>query len=115
MAKFTIGAREYVVEVDDEDLERVLEEGGWCPHESGTNVYARKTKRVMGKKGKIVQKKIYMHRWLLGIEGKQVLVDHRDRDGLNNRKVNLRITDIAGNNKNRTYGLKANAKRLRNK
>lgn len=114
MAEFVIGKREYTVEVDDDDLERVLEEGGWCPHEKETNIYVRKTVRVYcHSREKIIQKKIYLHRWLLNVEGKEILVDHRDRYGLNNRKENLRITDIAGNNKNRTYGMKANAKRIR--
>lgn len=43
---------------------------------------------------------IRMHRLLLGVVDNR-WVDHRDGDGLNNRRSNLRISDRTGNNRNR--------------
>jgi hypothetical protein len=34
-----------------------------------------------------------MHRLIMGVTDQKVLIDHVDRDGLNNRRSNLRIAD----------------------
>jgi hypothetical protein len=44
----------------------------------------------------------YMHRWLLG--NPPCKVDHRDHNGLNNVRSNLRLCDNAGNAQNRRKG-----------
>lgn len=41
-----------------------------------------------------------MHRWILGITDKKVLIDHIDHNGLNNQKNNLRIATSSRNKKN---------------
>ena len=44
-----------------------------------------------------------MHRLILGLDGvshRVAEVDHRDRDGLNNRRANLRRIDHGGNQRN---------------
>ncbi|MDE1971363.1 MAG: hypothetical protein KGI50_07360 [Patescibacteria group bacterium] len=110
MACLTIGTKiEYLVYFDDEDALKVVQHS-WQPHVVGTNVYASRRERCK-KTNKM--KRIYLHRWLLGVEDPKVFVDHDDRNGLNCRKANLIITDLVGNNKNRTYGLAANAKRIK--
>jgi hypothetical protein len=43
----------------------------------------------------------YLHRLILGITDPGVKVDHRDGDGLNCRRSNLRIASVADNNRNR--------------
>jgi hypothetical protein len=44
---------------------------------------------------------VYMHRQIMG-EPEGLLVDHIDRDGLNNRRSNLRTCDSEGNARNRS-------------
>jgi hypothetical protein len=41
-----------------------------------------------------------MHRLVMGVSDSRVLVDHRDRDGLNNRRGNLRVCTNAQNMRN---------------
>src|SRR5581483_9498486 len=44
---------------------------------------------------------IYMHRVILGLNSARVLVDHKDRNGLNNRRRNLRAASQSTNQANR--------------
>lgn len=46
------------------------------------------------------KKKIRMHRFILGITNKNDIIDHYDRNGLNNMKRNLRVVNIFVNNNN---------------
>lgn len=41
-----------------------------------------------------------LHRYLLGVTDPNINVDHQDRNGLNNMKGNLRLTDTSTNKKN---------------
>lgn len=75
--------------VDDEDFQRISQHC-W---------YAMKNRRAVGtwyaarnssiKDGP--RYKILMHREILGLSNPKVRPDHRDNDGLNNQKYNLRI------------------------
>ncbi len=60
------------------------------------SVYAFRKERMNGK-----QCIVMMHRAVLGISGFSVKVDHRDKDGLNNRRYNLRKSTNAENGCNR--------------
>lgn len=51
-------------------------------------------------RGKYKRRIILMHREIMGLSGGYPLVDHRDRDGLNNRKANLRIATKSQNQMN---------------
>jgi hypothetical protein len=65
----------------------VLARYRWCVCEG----YAFSGRRGLG----------LMHRVIMGLQpGDRRLVDHRDRDRLNNRRSNLRITDDVGNGQN---------------
>jgi AP2 domain len=41
-----------------------------------------------------------LHRYLLNCEDESIIVDHKDRNGLNNQKLNLRETTQSINNRN---------------
>jgi len=88
------------LQIDSADEARVKQHN-WHVQVHDTNVYAVR-REPCPETGK--RKKIYMHRWLLGVTEHEVFVDHINRDGLDNRRENLRETTIQGNNANRTKG-----------
>ena len=49
---------------------------------------------------KINNRTVKMHRFLLGTTDRNIIVDHRDRDTLNNRKENLKEVTYSENNHN---------------
>ena len=78
--------------VDEEDFEW-LKQYKWCAIKGGNTFYAvRNGPRVNGR-----QRFIQMHREILGLKPGDPGVDHRDGDGLNNRKENLRVAGFAQN------------------
>jgi hypothetical protein len=78
--------------VDDEDYEKV-NSYKWCYDKP----YARRTTwdRALQK-----QSVVRMHRFIMGVP-KGKFIDHINGDGLDNRKINLRICTQAQNNSNR--------------
>ena len=89
MAKEIPLTRGYVAIVDDEDYER-LSGFSYYAHISKCTVYARRRSTHAGPA-------FYMHKEILP-GGK---VDHRDGDGLNNRRSNLRHATQTQNMQNR--------------
>lgn len=81
-------------EIDDQDA-KLVEPYSWHAHKTPTGKwYARTCTFVNGKK-----RWIWMHRLIAGIStGK--LTDHRDGDGLNNRRSNLRESSYVNNARN---------------
>lgn len=73
--------------VDDADRHLVAPYKWHAVQDNGTWYAKRK------KNGKLV----YMHRELLGVTDPTVRIDHRDRDGLNNSRSNLRHTNHSQN------------------
>ena len=85
--------------VDDEDYEW-LNQWKWCAWKSGNIFYAERSVYPNGWKGKKIT--ILMHREILCLaNGDGKLGDHRDRNGLNNQKHNLRVVNKAINGYNR--------------
>lgn len=81
--------------VDKEDESRVRQHQWWAvPQGRGQHrkLYAitRANKRL-----------IRLHRYLLGIEDPRILVDHKDRNALNNQRSNLRVATHQQNAQNR--------------
>ena len=90
--------RGYSAIVDDDDYER-LSQHKWYVEIRGTKtkpaIYAARSIYVEKKK-----KNIYMHRVILGTP-KGVLTDHKNHNGLDNRKENLRCCTRHQNTMNR--------------
>ena len=79
--------------VDPEDFERIAAHP-WCLRKG----YARR--HVKHEDG--VWRPIHMHREILGDPPAGMTIDHVNRDGLDNRRANLRIVPVAGNIQNLT-------------
>jgi len=77
--------------VDNEDYE-IISLHKWSAHKNYKDTfYATRTK-----------KKLYMHRIILGLKkSDKKIVDHINGNGLDNRKINLRITTNRINQQNR--------------
>jgi hypothetical protein len=74
--------------VDDDDYERISQHK-WCVSRSKTCLYARRSGKYNGRKITI-----QMHRAVLGLEyADNRVIDHINRNGLDNRKSNLRIVN----------------------
>ncbi len=84
------------VMVDDDDYE-TLSSHSWCLYEGGGNrqrVYAQANVKVDG-----VWRRVFMHRFILGL-GRGQRCDHRDNNGLNNQRSNLRLASRGQNQHN---------------
>lgn len=79
------------VQVDPED-EALLNERGWNVVRDRRRFYVQ---RVTG--GRVER----FHRTVMGIVDPKTQVDHRDGNGLNNRRSNLRVCDASRNQMNR--------------
>lgn len=83
--------------VDDADFDW-LNQWKWTAHQpqKGHSFYAIRTSYAGGRKIAV-----RMHRLILGLADPKVLCDHRDGDGLNNQRDNLRKCDHKENGRNR--------------
>lgn len=79
--------------IDDEDYDRVSR-FKWGAVESGGIFYATRTEQKAGRKTTT-----RMHRFILSANAGDA-VDHRDGDGLNNQKANLRLATALQNSRN---------------
>lgn len=80
--------------VDDEDFQRVAGYARWRLHNFG---YAYCKKWIDGER-----KTVLMHRLILDITDRNIHVDHRDHNTLNNQKHNIIPGSQADNNRNPT-------------
>lgn len=85
--------------VDDQDYLIITSHPfAWCASYKHNNVYARST-IIVGNR----RLKISMHRMILGLNDRSVIVDHIDGNGLNNQRYNLRICTPSQNQQNRKF------------
>jgi len=94
--------------VDDEDHERVVAAGPWHIHhtQGSLHLYARH----IGPRPSMV--KTLMHRLILNAQPNQQ-VDHINGDGLDNRRVNLRLCTHSQNCANRSKSLSLTSSRYK--
>lgn len=76
----------FIIDVDD--YGKIKE---YCWHETQDRIFTT-----------INKKKCSLHRFILGLTSEEAVVDHINRNPLDNRKQNLRICSLADNAKNRS-------------
>lgn len=91
-----------VTVVDDYDFEW-LNQWKWYARENGNTFYAQR------RKGNGTEK---MHRLILGLVTKDQIADHKDGNGLNNQRTNLRAVTLSQNASNRRSKLNGTSKYL---
>lgn len=84
--------------VDDEDYENVSQYPWGVITCKSSDVKYVKARHVDPQKPR---KYFSLHRFILGIDDPKVFVDHKDGNGLNNQKDNLRISTLKDNCRNR--------------
>lgn len=77
--------------IDAEDEERITNYGNWFAHQSRYVFY------VENKQNRVVTK---LHRFLM-LPDEGLVVDHKNRNGLDNRKTNLRSVSTTVNSQNK--------------
>jgi hypothetical protein len=85
----------YVALVDDADYERVSQ-FKWSATKTKTNVYGIRKVRLPN--GRTTSQ--MLHRFIMGVTHPRVDVDHKDHNGLNNQRQNLRLCVRGENNGN---------------
>jgi len=91
--------RGYTALIDDDDRELALHK--WHSREDATTVYViRSTPRINGKQQTVLLHRLIMSRMIGRQLGTQEFVDHINRNGLDNRRENLRLATSSENSHN---------------
>lgn len=93
--------------VDDADYEWLIQWKWYAIKQKNSYYAVRHSARINGRQGRIC-----MHKFILNVTENNLLVDHRDRDGLNNQRFNLRKATTAQNNRNKTSAKNSSSKYL---
>ena len=91
--------------VDDEDFKRI-NQYNWVLDRRKRILYATRKNQ----KNKVITK-IYLHRFIMNAQ-KDQMIDHKDGNGLNNQKKNLRFCTQSQNCKNRIPSINGTSKYL---
>lgn len=83
----------YFAQVDDEDFE-YINQFNWSVKMGKSVFYCHSL---------VFKERTTLHRFILGLKaGDKIIVDHKDHDGLNNQKYNLRKCTLSENARNKT-------------
>ena len=85
----------HFAQVDDEDFE-YLNQFKWHRQDNKTTYYARRTLWINGK-----TKTESLHRFIFNIKDPKIFVDHKDGNGLNCQRENMRICSCLENLRNK--------------
>jgi hypothetical protein len=86
---FYKGEERYTVVIDADSFDEVDSiNGHWSIAKQGSMMYVR---------GRLNNKQIWLHRFLMGKVPHDKLVDHKDKDTMNHRMSNLRVTTRRAN------------------
>lgn len=85
--------------VDDEDFKE-LSKYKWCAIRGKNTWYAMRKRRV-GEAGR--KKTCMMHRMILNVDDPNIFCDHKNGDGIDNRRCNLRQCSSSENGTNRPF------------
>lgn len=96
--------------VDDDDYEFLMQ-WKWQAVKRGNTFYAERRQRV-GLRAEDKGVSMKMHRMILNITDPLVFVDHKDKNGLNNTKINIRTCTRQQNNMNRRTAKNSSSKYL---
>lgn len=96
--------------IDDADWERVSS----YPHPWRAQKFRRRWYAVAHWKDEVGWHSVFLHRWLLGETDPKVIIDHRDHNGLNCQRSNLRRATFSQNAANAERAIRAE-KPLRSK
>jgi len=98
--------RRMVAKIDDEDLELVLAQGRWQAVAGLHTWYAATSFKIPGTRK---NRRVLLHRLVMGcVEGDGKVVDHKNEDGLDCQKENLRVSSHSLNAHNRSELLATN-------
>lgn len=86
--------------VDDEDYKSLCNYR-WHVIKGYSTFYAVRTLYLGGGRKNKKFKHIFMHREILGATDRNTLVDHKDHNGLNNQRNNIRLCSRSENQKNK--------------
>ena len=92
---------EFITTIDTDDLQMLIDmnqhwHAAW--HESPKCFYAQASEYIGDGRSNITY---MMHRIIMEVENPLISVDHRDYEGLNNKRYNLRISSIPENVRHR--------------
>lgn len=94
----------YEILIDTKNLDKVKEiEGKWCVAHDKNGKIGWVVCFSRYKNGKKLGKDIRLHKLIMKYDGK-LPIDHIDRNPLNNKEENLRLSTIAKNGQNRAVG-----------
>lgn len=93
----------YDILIDKEDFEKVSK-GQWYVFMNRKNSYLKDIIEILYTISVNGKTKVYnIYQWILDSKYKNVIIDHKNRNRLDNRKCNIEISDATKNRINQTY------------